>query len=210
MSASDSELLRRLLDIEEIKRLKARYFRTLDHKDWGGFARVFARNAVLEVPEAGMVEHGRDAIVAAVSGALIGTCTVPSTGGPQTWAVTSCAVTGATGIHDLYLTFAGVTPFNVDYWQFAPVLPEGGAPGGAGPGGDAPSGDAAGGAGPGAAAAGTGSVAVGSGSAAAAPAPRRDRKGCVLGAGSRGSGAPAALLLGLWLALRARRRDAAA
>jgi hypothetical protein len=31
---------------------------------------------VLEVPEAGMVEHGREAIVAAVSGALIGTQTV--------------------------------------------------------------------------------------------------------------------------------------
>ena len=48
-----AHLLRRLLDIEEIKRLKARYFRTLDHKDWDGFGRVFARDAVLEVPEAG-------------------------------------------------------------------------------------------------------------------------------------------------------------
>ena len=76
MSDPDAHLLRRLLDIEEIKRLKARYFRTLDQKDWDGFGRVFARDAVLEVPEAGLVERGRDAIVASVSGALTGTRTV--------------------------------------------------------------------------------------------------------------------------------------
>jgi uncharacterized protein (TIGR02246 family) len=73
---TDAELLRRLLDIEEIKQLKARYFRTLDHKDWDGFGQVFARDAVLEVPEAGIVEHGRDAIVATVSAPLVGTRTV--------------------------------------------------------------------------------------------------------------------------------------
>jgi uncharacterized protein (TIGR02246 family) len=63
-------------DLEEIKRLKARYFRTLDRKEWSGFAQVFAREAVMEVPEAGMVRRGRDAIVASVSAALEGTRTV--------------------------------------------------------------------------------------------------------------------------------------
>ena len=72
----DGDLLRQLLDIEEIKRLKARYFRTLDHKDWEGYGQVFAREGVLEVPEAGMIENGRDAVVAAVSGALRGATTV--------------------------------------------------------------------------------------------------------------------------------------
>jgi hypothetical protein len=38
-----------LLAIEEIKQLKARYFRSMDTKDWDGFARVFAPNAVLDV-----------------------------------------------------------------------------------------------------------------------------------------------------------------
>lgn len=71
-----AELLRRLLDVEEIRRLKARYFRTMDQRDWDGFGRVFARDAVLEVPEASMVVNGREAIVAAVSGALVGTRTV--------------------------------------------------------------------------------------------------------------------------------------
>lgn len=78
MNATDdtAELLRRLLDVEDIKRLKARYFRTLDHKDWGGFGEVFARDAVLEVPEAALVANGRAAIVAAVSGPLTGSRTV--------------------------------------------------------------------------------------------------------------------------------------
>jgi uncharacterized protein (TIGR02246 family) len=70
------EAVRRLLDVEAIKQLKARYFRTLDTKDWDGFGDVFARDAVLEVPEADMVVRGRDAIVDAVRDPLTGTRTV--------------------------------------------------------------------------------------------------------------------------------------
>jgi len=73
---SDAELLRQLADLEDIKRLKARYFRALDRKEWDAFGSVFARDAVLEVPEANMVERGRDAIVASVSAAVAGTRTV--------------------------------------------------------------------------------------------------------------------------------------
>lgn len=72
---SQDDLVQQLLDIEEIKRLKARYFRMMDTKDWDGFADVFTEDAVMDVPEADMVEHGRDAIVAMVSGALKGTTT---------------------------------------------------------------------------------------------------------------------------------------
>ena len=73
---TDADRLRRLLDIEEIKGLKARYFRCLDRKDWDGWGRVFAEDAVLEVPEVDLVLTGRDAIVASVSGSLVGTQTV--------------------------------------------------------------------------------------------------------------------------------------
>lgn len=38
----------RLLAIEEIKKLKARYFRSLDAKDWEMFADVFADDAVVD------------------------------------------------------------------------------------------------------------------------------------------------------------------
>jgi uncharacterized protein (TIGR02246 family) len=68
--------LQTLLALEEIKRLKARYFRALDRKEWDAFAQVFTREAVMEVPEAGMVQRGRDAIVASVSAALVGARTV--------------------------------------------------------------------------------------------------------------------------------------
>jgi uncharacterized protein (TIGR02246 family) len=59
--------LRTLLDIEEIKQLKARYFRFVDAKDWDAWAQVFAVDAVLEIPEGNLVHHGRDEIVASVS-----------------------------------------------------------------------------------------------------------------------------------------------
>jgi hypothetical protein len=68
--------LQRLLDIEAIKQLKARYFRCMDQKRWDEWGDVFARDAVLEVPEANMVTTGRDAIVAGVSSLLEGARTV--------------------------------------------------------------------------------------------------------------------------------------
>lgn len=72
----DRALLQNLLDIEEIKRLKARYFRALDTKDWDEWGQVFARDAVLEVPEADVLRRGREDIVASVSAALTGARTV--------------------------------------------------------------------------------------------------------------------------------------
>jgi uncharacterized protein (TIGR02246 family) len=71
-----SDLVQRLIDIEEIKSLKARYFRSLDTKDWATFGQVFARDAHMEVPEGGLSEDGREAIVLSVSTALVGTTTV--------------------------------------------------------------------------------------------------------------------------------------
>lgn len=53
------------------------------------------------------------------TGTLIGTCSVPSTGGTQTWSNTTCNVSGATGVKDLYLKFTGSSTFNIDSWQFA-------------------------------------------------------------------------------------------
>jgi hypothetical protein len=46
---STLSLLERLSHIEEIKRLKASYFRSVDSKDWAAFAAVFTDDATLEV-----------------------------------------------------------------------------------------------------------------------------------------------------------------
>lgn len=55
-----------------------------------------------------------------VNGTLVGTCAVPATGGAQTWRTVSAGVSGATGVHDLYLKFTGGAGslFNVNWWQF--------------------------------------------------------------------------------------------
>jgi hypothetical protein len=41
--------IERLIAIEEIKQLKARYFRSMDTKDWPGLQAVFAPNAELDM-----------------------------------------------------------------------------------------------------------------------------------------------------------------
>jgi hypothetical protein len=54
------------------------------------------------------------------AGTLVGTCAVPGTGGWQTWVTKTCAVSGATGIHDLYFRFTGGSGslFNFNWWKF--------------------------------------------------------------------------------------------
>ncbi len=56
------------------------------------------------------------------TGTAIGTLKVKSTGALDKWEIQSCKITGATGVHDLYLKFFGNdTPvMNVDWWSFAP------------------------------------------------------------------------------------------
>ena len=62
--------------LEDIKRLKARYFRLMDTQDWDSWGEVFTRDATMEVPEADMVSRGRTEIVARVREALAGARTV--------------------------------------------------------------------------------------------------------------------------------------
>jgi hypothetical protein len=56
------------------------------------------------------------------TGPLVGTCSVQGTGGWQTWTTKSCTVTGATGVHNLYLKFTGSGGrlFNFNWWKFYP------------------------------------------------------------------------------------------
>jgi len=70
----DPALLLRLCDVEAIKRLKARYFRTMDTKRWDEFARVFSPDAEIDVsddagPEAGRVQ-GREQIARFIEAAV--------------------------------------------------------------------------------------------------------------------------------------------
>jgi hypothetical protein len=68
------------------------------------------------------------------TGTLLGTCSVPGTGGAQTWMTKSCSVAGATGVHDLFFKFtggSGSSLFNFNWWKFTPSdAPDGGTPDG--------------------------------------------------------------------------------
>jgi uncharacterized protein (TIGR02246 family) len=68
--------IQRLLDIEAIKQLKARYFRMLDTKDWGGFASLFTVDTHLLVPEGDVDVTGREAVAESISTVLRGVQTV--------------------------------------------------------------------------------------------------------------------------------------
>ena len=60
-----------------------------------------------------------------LDGPLIGTGSVPDTGGWQNWQNISCPVTGARGVHFLYMKFGSLVGnttglFNVEWYQFKP------------------------------------------------------------------------------------------
>lgn len=54
------------------------------------------------------------------TGVSIGTLNVASTGAADQWKAQSCKISGARGVHDLYLKFFGSgTPLmNLDWWKF--------------------------------------------------------------------------------------------
>jgi SnoaL-like protein len=56
------DTLERVIAIEEIKRLKARYFRCMDTKDWDGFAGVFAPDAAMDMTSEMPAEQEHEAI----------------------------------------------------------------------------------------------------------------------------------------------------
>jgi hypothetical protein len=59
------DAIQRLLTIEEIKQLKARYFRCVDARDWEGYRAVFADDVLFDIsqdmPEGGIVHGGEEA-----------------------------------------------------------------------------------------------------------------------------------------------------
>jgi arabinoxylan arabinofuranohydrolase len=190
--------------------------------DFGSSGAVSFGASVASATSGGAIELRLDSL----DGALIGTCTVPGTGGSQAWAIATCPVSGATGEHDLYLTFTGVgSPlFNLDYWQFATAegVDAGGVGSGTGNGsagasgifgiggrgdstggGDVVSADGAGGVG--------GSAAGGAGEAGTVTtgSVSRDTEGCNCVVGAARSRSPASLaviFIAAWVSLRARRR----
>jgi len=95
----------RLAAIEQIKQLKARYFRCLDTKDWDGFADVFAPGAEMDMSgetgdESGIV-RGRSEIVAFVRGAVDAVETVHHGHTPEIDVTSATTATGSWAMEDV-------------------------------------------------------------------------------------------------------------
>jgi len=84
--------------------------------DFGSGAKSFSAGVASE-SSGGNIEIHLDSL----TGPLVGSCAVPSTGGGQNWVTESCKVSGAKGVHDLYFVFTGGSGFvfNFDWWKFS-------------------------------------------------------------------------------------------
>jgi uncharacterized protein (TIGR02246 family) len=91
--------LQRLVDIEAIKQLRARYSRAVDTKDWELYGASLTEDARLSTD--GGVKEGRDAIVAAVSGALASATTVHHQHTPEIEITGPDTATGAWAMNDV-------------------------------------------------------------------------------------------------------------
>lgn len=102
---TDSE---RLAAIEEIKQLKAKYFRCMDTKDWDGFASVFADDAVMDMSsemrdgttEGDGITAGAQAIAAFVRGAVGNVITVHHGHMPEIHLTSGTTATGIWAMED--------------------------------------------------------------------------------------------------------------
>lgn len=89
-------------DTEAIKQLKARYFRTMDTKDWDGMRRVFTDDVVMDTSSSGGgVITGADAFMAFLSETLAGVVTVHHGHMPEIALTSPTTATGIWALHDL-------------------------------------------------------------------------------------------------------------
>jgi len=93
----------RLAAVEEIKRLKARYFRCMDTKDWDGFAAVFAPDAEMDMrgedPASGL-NHGAQVIADYVRNAVDAVVTVHHGHMPEIELTSDTTATGIWAMED--------------------------------------------------------------------------------------------------------------
>src|SRR4029453_6249329 len=91
----------RLWAVEQIKQLKARYFRLMDKKRWDEWAEVVAKDAVFGAGD--NVIHGRDAMVENVSGTASTARTVHHGHTPEIEVIDDTNARGVWAMYDYYL-----------------------------------------------------------------------------------------------------------
>ena len=91
-------------DIEAIRQLKARYFRTMDTKDWAGMRQVFTDDVVIDTSEAGGERvDGADTFLAYLQEALGGATTVHQGHMPEIELTSETTATGIWALHDIVI-----------------------------------------------------------------------------------------------------------
>jgi uncharacterized protein (TIGR02246 family) len=96
-------------DIEAIKQLKARYFRTLDTKDLDGYRRVFTDDVVMDTSASGGgVIEGIDAFLAFLQEALADAVTVHQGHMPEIEITSDTTATGIWALHDIIIWPTGM------------------------------------------------------------------------------------------------------
>jgi uncharacterized protein (TIGR02246 family) len=88
-------------DLEAIKQLKARYFRTMDTKDWDGMRQVFTDDVVMDTTASGgNVITGADEFIAFLRQALDGAVTVHQGHMPEIEITSPTTATGIWALED--------------------------------------------------------------------------------------------------------------
>jgi hypothetical protein len=102
------DLVQELRDVEEIKRLRARYVRLVDTKQWKTWATLLTDDFRLE-SDAG-VHEGRDSVVAMVSGALDAGSSVHHCFTPEITLTAADEATGVWAMEDIIRIEVNGTP----------------------------------------------------------------------------------------------------
>jgi uncharacterized protein (TIGR02246 family) len=90
--------------IEAIKQLKARYFRTMDTKDWAGMRQVFTDDVVMDTTASGGgVITGADEFMTFLEGALGEAITVHHGHMPEIEVISPTTATGVWALQDVII-----------------------------------------------------------------------------------------------------------
>ncbi len=91
-------------DIESIRQLKARYFRTMDTKDWGAMRGVFTDDVIVDTSAAGgNVVRGAEEFIAFLEETLRGTVTVHQGHMPEIELTSPTTAAGIWALNDLVI-----------------------------------------------------------------------------------------------------------
>ena len=91
-------------DVEAIKQLKARYFRTMDTKDWSGMRAVFTDDVVIDTTASGgAIVTGADEFLEFLRHALADTVTVHHGHMPEISLTSPTTATGVWALQDVIL-----------------------------------------------------------------------------------------------------------